>query len=63
MVINDTLLVAGLGASLALAATLPFLRHVRKREESTEEAELEALRYGLHEPASLHPVDGDAGGG
>ena len=56
MVINDTLLVAGLGASLALAATLPFLRHVRKREESTEEAELEALRYGLHEPASLHPV-------
>lgn len=56
MVLDDTLLIAGLGVSLAVAATLPFLRHVRRKEESTQEAELEALRYGLHEPASLHPV-------
>jgi thioredoxin reductase/Pyruvate/2-oxoacid:ferredoxin oxidoreductase delta subunit len=53
---RDTLLIWGAGLGLALAAILPVFLRTRRREREAEEAELEALRYGLHEPASLHPV-------
>ncbi|MEN8145911.1 MAG: NAD(P)-binding domain-containing protein [Gemmatimonadota bacterium] len=53
---GDSLLILVLGSGLAAAVMLPFLRRTRRREAATAQAELEALRYGLHEPASLHPV-------
>ena len=53
---TETLLVLGLGVILALAFMLPYHRRQRRIERQTEEAELKALRYGLHEPVSLHPV-------
>jgi len=52
----ETLLVLALGLGLALAFMLPYHRRQRRLERETEEAELKALRYGLHEPVSLHPV-------
>lgn len=52
----DTLVVWGTGLFLTVVATVPFLLHLRRREQGTRQAEVEALRYGLHEPASLHPV-------
>lgn len=53
---TDTLLVLALGLGLALAFMLPYHRRQQRLERETEEAELKALRYGLHEPVSLHPV-------
>ena len=52
----ETLIVWGAGTLLALAATVPVLLRQRKRDRETEAAELKAIRYGLHEPASLHPI-------
>lgn len=52
----DLLIVWGIGIGLALLSGLPFVVHLRRRERRTMDAGLEALRYGLHEPASLHPV-------
>lgn len=52
----ETLLLLGLGLGLALAFMLPYHRRQQRLERETEEAELKALRYGLHEPVSLHPV-------
>ena len=56
MLIADSTLIAGVGTGLALAITLPFYRRQRKLERATAESEAYALRYGLHEPVSLHPV-------
>jgi thioredoxin reductase/NAD-dependent dihydropyrimidine dehydrogenase PreA subunit len=56
MLITDSTLIAGMGAGLALAITLPFYRRQRKLERATAEHEALALRYGLNEPVSLHPV-------
>lgn len=53
---GDNLLIFVVGSVLALAFMLPFLRKTRRREAATRQTELEALKYGLHEPASLHPV-------
>lgn len=53
---RDALIVWGIGLGLALVSGLPILLRLRRKEKETEEAEREALRYGLHEPASLHPV-------
>ncbi|HSM04493.1 MAG TPA: NAD(P)-binding domain-containing protein [Longimicrobiales bacterium] len=46
------------GAALVLTAlfAVPFLRAMRRREREAETAGEEALRYGLSEPATLHPV-------
>src|SRR5690606_8509935 len=52
----ETLLLLGLGLGPALAFMLPYHRRQQRLERETEEAELKALRYGLHEPVSLHPV-------
>jgi thioredoxin reductase (NADPH) len=55
---NDVILATAL--VLTLLTTVPVLLRLRHKERVTEEAHLEALRYGLHEPLSLHPaVDPD----
>ena len=41
---------------LVLITMVPMLLRMRHKERRTETAQLEALRYGLHEPVSLHPV-------
>ena len=53
---TETLLIWGIGLFLFISATLPVLRHKRKLERQADEAEAEALRFGLDEPATLHPV-------
>jgi thioredoxin reductase/NAD-dependent dihydropyrimidine dehydrogenase PreA subunit len=53
---QDTLLIWGIGLLLTVVASLPvWLRH-RAKERATELLQVEALKYGLHEPVSLHPV-------
>lgn len=52
----DLLIVWGIGLGLALVTAVPIVRRIRRREREADEAHLEALRYGLHEPVSLHPV-------
>lgn len=52
----DTLLIWLVGLGLGIAATGPMLIRMRRRERRTEEARARALEYGLHEPATLHPV-------
>lgn len=54
-------LVPVIGLLLALAVMLPFAIAHRRRERATAAAAVEALRYGLHEPVSLHPVVDPAG--
>jgi thioredoxin reductase/NAD-dependent dihydropyrimidine dehydrogenase PreA subunit len=53
---SDTALIWALALFLAVVFTLPVLYRLKRKERMTEEAHLEALRYGLHEPVSLHPV-------
>ncbi len=57
----DSLIVSLIGAALVAVILLPFLSRHRRREASSREAEAEALRYGLHEPVTLHPVIDAAG--
>lgn len=57
----DSLVVALIGTVLVAAVLLPFLSGHRRRERRSREAEAEALRYGLHEPVTLHPVIDPAG--
>jgi len=57
----DALLVPLIGAALVAVVLLPFLFRHRRREAKSLEAEAEALRYGLHEPVTLHPVIDPAG--
>jgi thioredoxin reductase/NAD-dependent dihydropyrimidine dehydrogenase PreA subunit len=52
----DALIVAGVGLGLGLATMLPFYLRQRRLERATVQAEALALRYGLQEPVSLHPV-------
>lgn len=58
---SDALLVPLIGAALVAVVLLPFLFRHRRREAASREAEAEALRYGLHEPVTLHPVIDPAG--
>jgi len=53
---TDFVIVWGTGLFLTLLATVPVVLRMRRRERETSAAESEAHRYGLHEPASLHPV-------
>ncbi len=57
----EALLVPLIGLVLVTVVLLPFLSRQRKREATSREAEAEALRYGLHEPVTLHPVIDPAG--
>jgi thioredoxin reductase/NAD-dependent dihydropyrimidine dehydrogenase PreA subunit len=58
---TDALIIIGVGTALTLVTAAPFLIGLRRRERETEEARIDALRYGLHEPVSLHPVVDPAG--
>ena len=44
------------GLGLGLVTVGPVVFHLWRQERKTDMAEAEALEYGLHEPASLHPV-------
>lgn len=61
VLIPDALLVPLIGAALVAVVLLPFLFRHRRRETASLEAEAEALRYGLNEPVTLHPVIDPAG--
>ncbi|MGD8427594.1 MAG: NAD(P)-binding domain-containing protein [Balneolaceae bacterium] len=51
-----TIIIWATAVILFLIFAIPFLRNKRELEERTQEAEVEALKYGLKEPVSLHPV-------
>lgn len=53
---SQTLVVAAIGVVLSAAVMIPFALRIRGKEKAGEEAEIMALRYGLHEPVTLHPV-------
>lgn len=53
---TDTLIIWAVAVGLTALTALPMVLRLRKKERRTAEAHLEALRYGLHEPVSLHPV-------
>lgn len=53
---QDLLLIWAIGLLLTVGTVLPVFLRLRRKERDTEEAHVEALRYGLHEPVSLHPV-------
>lgn len=53
---SDTVLIWLVGLLLGAVATGPMLLRLRRRERRTDAAEAKAVEYGLHEPASLHPV-------
>ena len=57
----DSVVIALIGAVLVAGVLIPFAARHRKREADSLRAEAEALRYGLHEPATLHPVIDPAG--
>ncbi len=52
----DTLIIWGVALALTSITAVPMLVRLRRRERRTETDHLEALKYGLHEPVSLHPV-------
>jgi len=54
--VSDGAIILAAGLLLALLFMVPFIVRLRRREAATREAELQALRYGLHEPVTLHPV-------
>jgi thioredoxin reductase (NADPH) len=53
---TDGTLVTLIGVGLVVVASGPVLLGLRRKERRTDEAEVLALEYGLHEPTSLHPV-------
>ena len=53
---SDGMLVTLIGIGLTMLASGPVLFRLRNKERQTDEAEALALEYGLHEPATLHPV-------
>lgn len=52
----EAVVVAGLGLGLASAAMIPYARTRRRIEQESRVREQNALRYGLAEPATLHPL-------
>ncbi len=53
---HDTLVILAIGLGLTFVTSVPVFLRLRRKERRTDESEVEALRYGLHEPASLHPI-------
>ncbi len=53
---SDTLIIVAIGVTLFVLFALPFYIRQRRLEGTASQAQVEALRYGLHEPVSLHPV-------
>jgi len=52
----DSLIIVVTGLILFLLFSVPMYLRQCRRERETIEAETEAMRHGLHEPISLHPV-------
>ncbi|MEP0548959.1 MAG: NAD(P)-binding domain-containing protein [Rhodothermales bacterium] len=52
----DLLIILAVAFVLTAVAVVPFLRKRRGHERRAERAEQKAEEYGLHVPASLHPV-------
>jgi thioredoxin reductase/Pyruvate/2-oxoacid:ferredoxin oxidoreductase delta subunit len=53
---SDTWIIVAVGVVLFVLFALPFYVRTRRLERNATQAEAHALHYGLHEPASLHPV-------
>jgi len=53
---SDTAVIWSFGLALGAVSVAPVLLRMRRRELATYAAEAKALEYGLHEPATLHPV-------
>lgn len=53
---QDTLVIWAIGFGLTLVTVVPVVLRLRHKERQTDALELQALKYGLHEPASLHPI-------
>ncbi|MDH3368227.1 MAG: NAD(P)-binding domain-containing protein [Gemmatimonadota bacterium] len=53
---SDSLIILAIGVVLVTSIWIPVLVRHRKVEREAAHAEERALRYGLHEPASLHPL-------
>jgi thioredoxin reductase (NADPH) len=53
---SDAALIGIVGVALGALAIAPVVFHLWRKERVTDEAEALALEYGLHEPATLHPV-------
>ncbi len=52
----DVLIIWIFGAGLFAAAMLPFYLKKKRMEHAAREAEAVAHKYGLNEPATLHPI-------
>ncbi len=52
----DSLIIVALGVGLTVLAMLPTFLKREAQERRTRIAHAESLRYGLHEPVSLHPI-------
>ncbi|NNE33694.1 MAG: 4Fe-4S binding protein, partial [Rhodothermales bacterium] len=53
---DDTLIIVLVGVVASAVTMIPFLRKKQLMERRAAEAEVLAEKYGLKEPASLHPV-------
>ena len=53
---SDTLIILAVGLGLVMLMALPVLVRHRRLEREAALAERRARAYGLHEPASLHPL-------
>jgi thioredoxin reductase (NADPH) len=53
---TDALIIWGVGIGLIILTGVPVLLRLRRKERETHALAVEALKYGLHEPVSLHPV-------
>ena len=52
----DVLIIVGTAVLLIFAVYAPYIRRKRHLQKKTAEAELIALKYGLKEPATIHPL-------
>jgi thioredoxin reductase len=52
----DTAIIIAVAVVAAALFVVPYYRKQKRMEEKALKAESQALKYGLHEPASLHPV-------
>lgn len=52
----DSFIIWGTAIVLFVLLAYPFVRKKKQMEQNTEVADYNALRYGLKEPVSLHPV-------
>ena len=53
---SDTLIIWGVGLGLSALFFVPAFLKLRANETRAEEADIEAIKYGLKEPATLYPI-------